>query len=181
MAVPYDSDFAQTRQNLQLSRADQQTIRTFQKNVNSYVKLRRRVKAKLPKLSKDSTPEQIEKYRSSLEDALRAARTNARPGDIFTLQAADYIRRVLKNEFKGQEKKEIREIALAPEGAPVRVPLKINYTYPDKNEFTEMPASVLLVLPQLPREVQYRFVRRSLVLLDRESNIIVDFITDALP
>jgi hypothetical protein len=44
-----------------------------------------------------------------------------------------------------------------------------------------MPPSLLLALPQLPKQVRYRFVGTSLLLVDRENHLIVDYMTNALP
>jgi hypothetical protein len=61
------------------------------------------------------------------------------------------------------------------------VPLRVNYPYPESKEFTEMPPTLLLMLPQLPKEVKYRFVGRNLLLVDRDNNVIIDYMTNALP
>src|SRR6185295_8788361 len=78
----------QQKTNAQISPADKQAIAAFENRVKEYVKLRNQVKDKLPKLSKDSTPEQIESYRKSFEEALRAARAGVKPGDIFNTAGA---------------------------------------------------------------------------------------------
>lgn len=160
--------------------AQDQTITTFQKRVKEYVTLRNQVKEKLPtKISKDSTPEQIHAYMTSFEDAVRAARSGAKRGEIFAPEVATYIRAILREDFKGQDKVELRKTILQAEtqGVPVRV----NYPYPEQKEFTEMPPTLLLKLPQLPKEIRYRFVGSNLLLVDRENNVIVDYMTNALP
>jgi hypothetical protein len=137
------------------------------------------VKSKLPSLSKDSTPEQLESYRKNFEAALRAARMRARPGDIFNHEGADYIRRTLKTELDRQDKAEIRKIVFEAENKDV--PMRVNYPYPESKEFTEMPPTLLLKLPQLPKEVRYRFVGRNMLLVDRDNNLIIDYMVNALP
>lgn len=44
-----------------------------------------------------------------------------------------------------------------------------------------MPPTLLLNLPQLPKQVRYRFVGRNLLLVGRENGLIVDYLTGALP
>ncbi len=44
-----------------------------------------------------------------------------------------------------------------------------------------MPPTILLNLPQLPPEVKYRFVGRNMLLVDRDTNLILDYMTNALP
>jgi hypothetical protein len=162
-----------------VSRDEKRTIKAFEKRVKAYVKLRDRAKAKVPKISKDSTPEQIAAHEKGFADALRVARADAKPGELFSAGIAAYLRRTLKNEFQGTDEKEIRKILLDDETKPV--PVRVNYPYPEANAFTEMPATLLLKLPQLPKEVKYRYVRRNLFLVDTDNNLIIDYMVDALP
>jgi hypothetical protein len=162
-----------------VSSADKRTIVAFENRVKAYIKLRNRVKDRLPKLSKDSTPEQIESYRKSFAEQLRAARAGVKSGDIFRAGVAAYIRKTLRTEFQGKDRAELRDIVL--EAETQGVPLRVNYPYPEKNELSEMPATLLIKLPQLPKEVRYRFVGRNLLLVDRDNNLIIDYMVDALP
>jgi ABC-type transporter MlaC component len=160
--------------------AEQETIKRFEQRVKRYVKLRAGVKAKVPKLAKDSTPEQIQAAESAFVEALRVARAGAKPGELFRPDIAQYIRTTLKREVPPAEKKEIRKVVLDKE-TNIPVPLKVNYPYPDPKEFVEMPATLLLKLPQLPKEVKYRYVGRNLMLVDTDNNLIIDYMLDALP
>jgi hypothetical protein len=162
-----------------VSSADKRTILAFENRVKAYMKLRNRVKARLPKLSKDSTPEQIESYRKSFEEQLRAARAGSKTGDIFRAGVAAYIRKTLRTEFQGKDRAELRDIVF--EAETQGVPLRVNYPYPETKELSEMPATLLIQLPQLPKEVRYRFVGRNLLLVDRDNNLIIDYMVDALP
>jgi len=161
------------------SPAEKAAIQNFEKQVKDYVKLRNKVRENAPKLSKDSTPEQINTYRTTLEEALRNARKGARRGDVFTPNIASFIRRTLKNEFQGRDRKDIRDIAFETELQGVV--LRVNYPYAQSAELSEMPATLLAKLPQLPNELRYRFVGSNLILVDRESNLIIDFMPDAVP
>ena len=163
----------------QLSPADKEAVKRFERRVKDYVKVRNAVKAKLPKLSKDATPAQIDAYRESFEAGVRTARAGAKRSDIFNHDGSDYIRRTLKLNFKGNDRVELRDIVFDGETATVKV--RVNYPYPEQVEFVEMPPTVLLNLPQLPPEVRYRFVGRNLLLVDRDNNLILDYMTNALP
>jgi hypothetical protein len=176
---------AQTSQNSTLappsivSPTDKSAIAAFERRVKDYIKLRNQLKDKAPKLSKDSTPEQLQSYRTSLEQSLRAARAGAKRGDLFMPELAEYIRRTLKVEFQGKDRKEIREIVFETELQGVV--LRVNNTYAQSAELSEMPATLLSKLPPLPKEMRYRFVGRNMVLVDRETNLIIDYMPDALP
>jgi hypothetical protein len=171
--------FPRQPRQVAVSANQKETVATFERRVKDYVKQRERIRKKVPKLSKGSTPEQIEANEEAFAQALRAARASAKPGDIFTPDVANYIRSTLKREFKESDKKEIRKIVL---GADTKdVPLRVNYPYPEPKEFSEMPPTLLLKLPPLPKQVNYRYVGRNLMLVDTDNNIIIDYMLDALP
>lgn len=160
--------------------AEQKHLLTaFNNHVKDYLKQRDRVRKKLPKLSKDSTPEQIQAYQKSFVEALIAMRTGTKPGYIFTPEVADYFRKIIKTEYKGSERAEVRQEIL--EAETKGVPLKINHPYPETKEVTQMPPTLLLKLPQLPKEVRYRFVRQQMMLVDTDNDLIVDYMLNALP
>lgn len=162
-----------------VSPADKVVIQAFEKQVKEYVSVRNKLKENAPKLSKDSTPEQMQAYRTALEQSLRSARAGAKRGDLFRPEASDYIRRTLKNEFQGKDRKELRETMFETETQGVV--LRVNHPYAQTAELSEMPATLLTKLPQLPKEIRYRFVGRNMLLVDRESNVIIDYMPDALP
>ena len=151
----------------------------FEARVKEYVSLREGIEAKLPKLAKDATPEQIEAHKNAFQKAVRAARSSAKQGDLFAPGLAVDIREVIKAETPQRVKQEVRETVL--ESEVKAVPLRVNYPYPDTQELLEMPPTLLLRLPQLPKQVRYRYVGRNLLLVDRENGLIVDYMTDALP
>jgi hypothetical protein len=151
----------------------------FEARVKEYVALREGLEAKLPKLSTGATPEQIEAHKMAFQEAVRSARAGARPGDLFVPELAAHIREVIKSETPAKVKSEVRETVA---GSEVKaVPVRVNYPYPDTEEQLEMPPTLLLRLPQLPKQVRYRYVGRNLLLVDRENGLIVDFMPDALP
>lgn len=162
-----------------VSSADKASLEAFEQQVKNYLQLRNKVKDNAPKLSKDSTPEEIQAYRTTIEQSLRTARQGVKRGDFFRPATADYIRRTLKSEFRGKDRRELRDTILETELQGVVV--RVNYPYPQSAELSEMPATVLAKLPQLPKELRYRFVGRNLLLVDRDSNVIIDYMPNALP
>ena len=162
-----------------LSPQEQTIIADFEKQAKEYSKVRENLEEKMPKLSKDATAEQIEAHKASFQKSVQSARANAKQGDIFTPAASELIRKIIKEEFKGKERTEIRQTVL--EADTKGVVLKINFPYPDSKEQIEMPPTLLLKLPQLPKQVRFRFVGRSLLLVDRETALIIDYMTNALP
>ncbi len=151
----------------------------FDRNVKQYLQVREKVRSQLPLLSKDSTPEQIDAFQKRFVEGLRVARSYAKPGYAFTPAVADYIRTIIRTEFKGTDRTEIRQTIL--EADTTGVPLHVNYPYPETKELTQIPPTLLLKLPQLPKEVKYRFVGRHMLLVDTDNGLIVDYMTNALP
>src|SRR5215207_1330615 len=87
-----------------VSPADKAAIDVFEKRVKDYIALRNKARENAPKLSKDSTPEQIHAYRTALQLSLRNARANAKRGEFFRPETAAFIRRTLKTEFQGKDR-----------------------------------------------------------------------------
>jgi hypothetical protein len=152
----------------------------FEKRVKDYVKLREGIEEKMPKLSKEAKPEEIEVHKKQLQDSVRTARTGARHGDIFTPDAATMIRAIIKEEFKGKDRVELRKTVLV-EAENKGTPVRVNHPYPEAKEQLEMPPTLLLKLPPLPKQIRYRFVGRNMLLVDRENGLILDYMTDAIP
>jgi hypothetical protein len=170
---------APTQTTHALSAKDRQTVAAFEKRVKDYVALREGIEGKMPKLSKDATPEQIEAHKKTFQENVRAARAGAKPGQFFTPDAAAFVRATVRDELKGQERQQMRkEVTQADTDA---VALRVNYPYPDTEELLDMPPALLLRLPQLPKQVRYRFVGHNMLLVDRENGLILDYMTGALP
>jgi hypothetical protein len=163
-----------------LSAADKQTVEAFEKRAKGYVKMREALEEKMPALSKEAKPEEIQTHKTQFQERVRAARVGAKRGDVFTPEAATLIRAIIKDEFKGKDRVELRQTVLK-ESETKAVPLRVNYPYPESQELLEMPPTLLLRLPQLPKQLRYRFVGHSLLLVDRENALIVDYMTNALP
>lgn len=151
----------------------------FEGRVTEYSRLRERLEDKLPKLPKDSTPAQIKAHKTAFQEIVRAARAGAKQGDLFTPDIADYFRKTIRTEFQGERLEALRREILEAETQGVQ--LKVNYAYPETKELTQIPPTLLLKLPRLRKQVRYRFVGRHLLLVDRENDLIVDYMLDALP
>ncbi len=162
-----------------LSPQDTQTISDFEQKAKEYSKLREEIEQGLPILPKDATAEQIENHKQTFQKSVQTARRNAGNGEIFIPAAADVIRKIILNKYQGQDLVELKKTVFEAETRGV--PLKINFPYPESKEKVEMPPALLLSLPELPKQLRYRFVGRSLLLVDRENGLIIDFMTDALP
>lgn len=155
------------------------SLNAFNQRVKAYIKLRGRIVGRLPKISSDSRPAEIEAHQVTFGELLRVERANAKAGDIFTPDISHHIRKVIRDEFKGARLRELRQSILQADTKGVQ--LRINYHYPEVKESLEMPPTLLTKLPELPEDLRYRFVGRSLLLVDRGARLIIDYLPDALP
>ncbi len=150
-------------------------VQDFEKRVSAYVQLHNTAESTLPKLKTTPSEEKISHHQHELARAIRAARSDAKPGDIFTPQIAGEFRRLIGIAMKA-DGKEIG--ASLRHSEPVQLHLRVNEPYPANVPLQSTPPSLLLNLPKLPQEVEYRIEGRGLVLLDVRANLVVDLIED---
>ena len=145
----------------------------FHSRVSQYVELRRTLEEGLPPLQLTSDPADIWRGEVSLARRIRKAR-GPKQGELFTPAVTQEFRRVLRLEMTGDVLRSIMG------ENPGEFSHHINGTYPKERPLATMPANVLAVLPQLPADVQYRFLGRTLILHDTRANVILDRIPCAL-
>ena len=174
LSLPPLAPTDQTRVN-----QDARLAAEFTARVNAYMDLHGGLESKLPKLSKEATPEEIDKHQRALGRMIADARRTARPGDVFTRDIRALFRRYLAAVFSGPDGKELKASIMDENPGPVKV--TVNQRYPDEIPLATMPPQVLRWLPKIPEELEYRFIADRLVLLDVHAHIIVDVIEHALP
>jgi len=158
--------------------ADARALADVQARVAEYVALHRKLENTIFKLSKDSTPEEIDKHHRALAQLLQEARRGAKAGNIFTAPARSVIRGLLTAVFGGPDGASMRASIMDENPGLLRI--RINARYPDSVPLTTMPPQVLEGLPKLPDELEYRFLGDRLILMDVHSHTIVDLIDNAL-
>lgn len=152
-------------------------LQDFVKRVDEYVALHKKLEDTLPKLEKQSTPQEIDKHQRALSQLLQAARKNARQGDLFTPAVQRVVRDLLRPTFSGADGRQIKAEILDKEYKAVK--LMANGRYPDEVPISTVPPQVLKALPQLTEELEYRFIQNSLILFDPHSHLIVDYMDRA--
>ena len=179
VSLVFSSTYIDDARAQQVSVANPPNISGFNDHISQYMTLHEAAVKKLPKPGKEAKPDKIEIYQEGLADSIRGSRVNAKQGDVFTPQVASQFRQIIKAELKGQALKETRAEANGPEVKDV--PVRVNYPYPETKELLDTPPTLLIKLPQLPKQLGYHFARKNLLLIDREARIIVDYIPNALP
>jgi hypothetical protein len=158
----------------------------FHKRIDAYMAIHKNAaKDSLP-IKETNDPAKIKAAQLSLAAKIRALRANAKPGDIFTPEIRNKFRRLMYPELKGPEgretKQELKEDvgAEGDEGPQKKVPMKVNAAYPEGNALPTVPPNILMSLPKLPEELEYRIIEKNLILRDVQANIIIDFIPNAI-
>ncbi len=149
----------------------------FDARTAAYVDLHRRVAATVPARRSTDDPKRIMVRRKALAEAIRDARPDARQGAIFTPPIEADFRRVVRADLRSRAPD---DRAGVKREVP-HVPFAVNDPYPERSPQATVPAMLLASLPRLPRELEYRFCDRHLILLDVDANLIVDYIADVLP
>lgn len=154
-------------------------LEQFTKRITEYAMLHKRIKSEMHGLKPTDSPEQVENEQRQFANRIREARHEARQGDIFEPAVAAEFRRLVGITMQGSAGQLIRGTLKDTE--PVRpIRLRVNELYPDGAPVKSTPPSLLLNLPKLPPEIEYRVVGRDLVLRDRDANLTVDFLPHAI-
>jgi hypothetical protein len=156
----------------------------FSKRIDDYVALRNKLADSVGPLDPKMSQNDIAARSTKLANAIVAARQGAKPGDIFTPEAAAILASLIKQEYdrrpprileaRGDAQEELKEER--PDFDP-----QVNQIYPTGAPLATFPASLLPLLPQLPKEIEYRIVRSWLLIRDIEANVVVDIMPHAVP
>ena len=157
---------------------ESQIIDDFGARITHYLELRTKTAGTPPKPTKDT--EKLVDKEEGMRKTIQAARANAKQGDIFSPQIAAYFRHQIAATLDGPQRERIL-ISLRHAEPLNSIPLHVNEKYPEGIPLQSTPPSLLLHLPRLPKELEYRIVGRDLVLHDIAANIIVDYVPDVLP
>ena len=162
---------------------DSEAVRDFKpfiERVQAYVKMQKSLETSLPTLKPTKDPAQIVEYQQALARKIADARRGAHQGDIFTHEATERIRKIIRKTFAGPEGRRARKTM--QQDTPFKVvTLHVNDAFPENIPLTTTPPTLMLKLPELPPELAYRFVGRDLLLKDTKAELVVDLIPNALP
>ena len=155
-------------------------IQDFEKRVDDYMKLHQTAGAQVPRLKSTTAPEKISDHERSIASRIREARPEARQGDIFTPEIRAEFTRLIGIATKrpadaARIKKSLRH------AEPIKVKLSVNGEYPAQIPLQSTPPTLLMNLPKLPQDLEYRIAGHDLVLRDIDANLVVDYIPGIIP
>jgi hypothetical protein len=172
-----DSNAAES-DNIVTDAPDTGPFKLFSEAVQRYLAVRAAADQKVPALEETDDPAIISAREQALGVAIAGARANAKQGDIFVAAAVPEFTRLVRDDFA--RRTPVDRVAVLEE-VPRQTPSAVNEPYPTEMPLATVPPRLLLKLPTLPPELEYRFLGRDLILRDIRANLIVDFIPDIVP
>lgn len=169
---------APAQQNTKVNPGALQTEK-FHQRVAAYDRLHKNAAAQLPPLKPKESPAKTQEYERALAAKIRAARPHAKQGNLFTPLVGREFRRLIRLSMQGRDAARIR--ASLERGAQASLKVSVNSSYPSSVPLETTPPSLLMNLPELPPDLEYRVVGRTLVLRDVNANLIVDYLPNAIP
>jgi hypothetical protein len=152
-------------------------VADFEHRFDQYVGLHRLLQAILPPIVYPNSPAEVRRATAAQRDAIRRARANAREGDIFTPEIGDYFKWLIANGCNRDYVALLKQIE--EEFEPLGT-ARINEPWPGAT-LTMMPPGMLATFPPLPTELEYHFVHHDLVLWDKQVDLVVDVLRNAIP
>ena len=150
----------------------------FKKRIDAYLKIHNDAEAKVPNLKKTDDPKEIADREKALGETIMTLRAGAQPGEIFAPDYQPYFIKIVQDDFKGRSARDRKAII---NELPAKMKVDINTVYPTTIPLATFPPALLSKLPDLPPELEYRIVGRSLILRDVKANLIVDILRDVVP
>jgi hypothetical protein len=152
--------------------------KAFQDRIREYVTFHNNVEKMVPALKETPSPEEISKREAALGAMLIKQRPDAKEGDFFIKEYQPYLIQIIKDDFKKRSLADRKALIVElPKGFKVGV----NMLYPTTLPLATVPGNLLKVLPELPKELEYRIVGRNLILRDTTGNVIVDVMRNVFP
>jgi hypothetical protein len=150
----------------------------FKKRIDAYVKIHHDAEGKVPNLKRTDDPKEISDRQAALAKMIMTLRAGAQPGDIFAPAYQPYFIKIVQDDFKTRSAADRKAIV---NELPPNMKIDINTVYPTTIPLETFPPVLLRKLPDLPPELEYRIVNKSLILRDVKANLIVDILRGVVP
>lgn len=152
-------------------------LREFRSRIEDYIELRQRMEQGVMKPDAEATAEAIQDYQRRLAERLIEARRGASQGDLFFAEIQPWFRSTINSTLTQTNKAVL--IENVEELGARQIEPEVNIVYPKDHGLSFVFPKLLRVFPELPEDVQYRFAGTSLILLDRDTLLILDYLPEA--
>jgi len=116
----------------------------------------------------------------TLAEAIRTkVRPNAKQGDLFVPSAAPVLRDTIAALYKSP-KRDLLMDEMTEQNEGTHAP-STRIVIGDHIDAPSAPPLLIEALPQLPKQLEYDFLGRALILRDTDADVVVDYLPDALP
>jgi hypothetical protein len=162
------------------------TFEPFRKALQAYVDLTqpfRKVAAqeaeRVPGKADSGAEQSVRVRQSSLADALAMRlRPNAKQGDLVSPDMATAIAGEIRKAFDTPKRDLLLDELSEQNGTPANAPVP---TINQQLDAPRVPPRLMEILPPLPKQLEYDFAGRTLVVRDVDADVVVDFLPNALP
>jgi hypothetical protein len=169
---------AREAENITTERPRDPADKVFAQRIEAYLTVRRQAEMKVPELKETSDPAKITAREKAFGEAIRALRAGAKQGDVFAPVVVTELAAIVRDDFASRPPADRNAVL---QEVPMKESPTINADYPTALPLATVPPALLLKLPTLPPELEYRFLGHHLILRDIKANVIVDYIPDAVP
>lgn len=153
---------------------DAETLAEFNQRVRNYAELRRIAERGAPPLRVTDNADEIIRSERTLTARIREVRGSSDRGQIFSRRMETQLKTLFVVVVDSAT------LAAIMDDGPDEFDLDVNEAYARHKSLGTMPPNILLLLPALAEDMEYRFVGRHLIVRDVRANMIVDEIRCAL-
>lgn len=121
----------------------------FQKRIDVYIGLRNDAVKGISPLKPTADPAEITAGQHTFAQRITAARSDAKPGDIFTPDISRRFRELLAPHLIGEDGRDAR--AIVKDDAPPAVPFKVNAAYQRVSRFLQCRRSSSSICRRCPK------------------------------
>jgi hypothetical protein len=154
-------------------------MKQFNDAIASYMAMRQKLAGEVSGPVKNSSSTQVNNASDALAGGIERARQGAQVGAIFTPPVATLFKRRIADTVRAENLASVLA-DIDDEGKPGLAP-RVHLRLPVSAQMATMPASLLKVLPALPKALEYRIIGNYLILRDVDASLILDYIPAAVP
>ena len=153
-------------------------LKQFDRAIADYMAMRNRLRSEVAGPVKNSTSSQVNNASDALAAGIQRARAKAEVGTLFTPAISAVIKKRIADAIRSENLTEV--LADIDDEKALSIQPKVHLRLPVSAQMATMPPSLLKVLPNLPKELEYRILDRYLVLRDVDASLILDYIPAAV-
>jgi len=154
-------------------------LQDFQARIKQYLAMRADAAKELKSLTSAESASDVTTRQASLAAAIRKARAGAKRGDLIPPLVAQLIARTVREDF--QRRNPTTKVGVFEEVADNTAGSLINKSYPADAALPTVPPLLLINLPRLPDNLQYRFVGNDMAIMDSDAQVVIDYVPRVLP